>query len=412
MPVDFTNDLDAKIHASFFILMQACAELKNYDFTCFSDIREDVLRAAGGIDLSESLQAHRETAIQALKDLYTLKVYFNQTDEWTGFNLLHQKAAESEAVPLGGEMLFYEHLKAMVGNDENAELDTGALCDWISCIPLRMTAARYYDYIDDAAGFLPVAPNEANAENFKRVFYPLGFLSEAAWLREYKKPLDAVWEAEAAVDGNAAQLKVVNAQLIKLTAYVCTLFDALCAAIIAGKAHQTGTALLSGPKVKTLYSEFAAFMAQTGEDKDFHARLDQATSEAMEKIIYDSPEGIKADGLNAEELAAYNEWLPVHKLFYGTGFDYFNFMVEPDDESEANVPAFTGALKKHIEAVTKDMPGKRKRFLRQYFLRFLPYPYELEDYKKYFIETCDGLDDVNRRLLSFMVLSESRRDAE
>jgi hypothetical protein len=94
-------------------------------------------------------------------------------------------------------------------------------------------------------------------------------------------------------------------------------------------------------------------------------------------------------------------------MFYSTAFDHFTYLTGAVDETAGDVPAFMDSLKEYAETSVEKLTGKRKRFLRQHFLQFLPYPYDLETYRDYFTDTYESLDTVNRRLLSFMIFMDN-----
>jgi hypothetical protein len=400
------TDLDAKIRASFFILMQSCIELKEYDLPYFNEIRNDVLAIAADLPDTPPLTKQYETLVAALKKLYTLKIYFNLSEEWTWSNYLTQMAATGVSKIIAGNTLFLNHLDILAEGDIKKEVDTRLLCEWMSRIPLRMAAVRYYDYLSDAAKALHFSLGTDHLEDFKRLFNPMDYLADADWLRDITVKLDRNWESEEVPDKDQAseENNKINMELIKITAYMSALFDALCAADIVLKARGRGIDLIN--EAKDLHKEYKTAIANHEADGGFGVRLDNAAMEAIDhtrKPQFESLDSLSADKLEPALLPLFNEWSQVDKLFYETGFDHFTYLTGDLESSDGDTDAFLAALHTYLETVTQPLSGKRKRFLRQQFLNYLPYPYDLETYRGYFLGTYDSLDETNKRLLMYMV---------
>jgi hypothetical protein len=404
---ELSKDMDAKIRASFMMLMQGCLDLKVHDGDFFGEIKEAVIQTATGLTTAADLNAYRETVIAALKNIYTFKAYFNLADEWTGYTALYKRASNFEGKPVAGEILFKSHIKTLVEKDPNRELNMDTLSDWMSFIPLRMATARYMDYVTDGVKSLPMDVNTLCAEDFNRSFYPPDYCKDEKWLQEIKEHLDDIWENDGDFDKNIGRLKDINQRMITITVYASTLYDALCAAIITLKAGERGIGLLSEPEIKTLHDSFLDAVKQPERDEDFSERLDKAAVEAMDKVQFDNLEEMETGGFDEETLAMYEEWLPVHEMYFETSFDYFAFIPKKTGKNTSvtnGEKEFFAEIAGYMNTKTQNIGNKRKRFLRQHFLKYLPYPYELEDYKDYFLETYAGLDAVNQNMLAIIMI--------
>jgi hypothetical protein len=400
--------MNVKIRASFFILMQNCTELKSYGADYFSEIRDLVYAVAAEPEDRPALTEERETIKNALRKLYSLKVYFNLSKEWTWQNYLYHQAAESPTEPAKGQALFYTHLENMTKGNKKKEIETQNLCEWMSCIPLRMTAARYHDYVADAVRELSFDAGLAHTDDFKRLFNPMDYLRDAEWLSEIKNILDEKWAREDTTGEYEAEFfKDMNEKLVKITAYISTLFDGLCAADIALKARSRGIDLVK--EAEELHRMYINTVSSAEKDESFHARLDKAIDEALGAIkSQDSFNELDASSLDEETRALYDEWLFADELFYENSFNYFTYLPGLESSnSEGDTAAFLKELKEYMDDSVRGMNGKRKRFLRQHFLNYLPYPYDLEVYRKYFLDTYDSLDEASRQVLSFMVFFAS-----
>jgi hypothetical protein len=405
MSVDFNKDLHAKIRASLIFLMQSCLEMKNYDAPYFNAMRDEVLQNVLNITEMKDFTVLREKVIHALRKLYTAKVYFNLAEEWSGYNTVYRQSAAHDVQPPTAEIVFRQHMKNLAEMNEQKKVDINELCEWMCLIPLRLTTAKYHDYIADAAEAVPLPVNLKYAEDFKRLFNPQYHLGDEDWLAEIKKELDDIWENETITEVAADKLDEINNRLIQLTAYASALFDAVDASLIVRQGLALGLDLLAIPGYEDLYERFKA---NDKKDELLNLSLDNAADEAMNAVKYDDRTPIETDGFDAETEALYKKWLPVNEYYYETAFDFFTYLSSFNDEGqERDVSAFADALHEYMDSSTANLSSKRKRFLRQQFLKYLPYPYELEDYHKYFTDTYESLDDVNRRLLSFIVLTEN-----
>ena len=405
MTVDFNNDLQAKIRASFIFLMQSCLEMKNYDIPYFNTMRDEVLKSTSNITDTRDFTALRGEVIDALRKLYTAKVYFNLAEEWMGYNTVYRQAAAHDTPPPSAEIVFRMHMKSLAAMHEEKKVDINDLCEWICLIPLRLTTAKYYDYIADAAKTISLPVNAHYTEDFKRLFNPQVHLGDVSWLADIKAGLDAVWENEDLTEKNDEKMEEINEKLIQFTAYASALFDAANASLIVRQASEHGVDLLETPGYRDLYERYNA---NESKDEALDLSLNNAADEIMAAVEYDDRKFFDTEAFDAETLASYEKWLPLDKFYYETAFDYFTYLSAFNDvEQERDTAVFTGALQEYMDSSTAHLSGKRKRFLRQQFLKFLPYPYELEDYHKYFTDTYDSLDEVNRRLLSFVVLTEN-----
>jgi hypothetical protein len=109
------------------------------------------------------------------------------------------------------------------------------------------------------------------------------------------------------------------------------------------------------------------------------------------------------EDLDAETLALYNEWFRIDDIYFKNMFDYYRFLPDADENDEDDFPALMSELRKYMDESVKNLSGRRKRFLRQHFMRYFPYPYDFEKYEQYFMDTYESLDEATRRVFSLIV---------
>jgi hypothetical protein len=375
-------DLRAKGRASSLILLQTVKELTGkqenappYFIARFEKSIDDVKAVAEGhSSVSEdTLAGYREEVTEAIKELFTFKLYVDIVRDWAMHGSLLYVAANGKLSKMpGSEELFQSMLDAIlnIGKGEG-ETTVSAMQITLAFIPLRMASLKYKGYISDALKSMNLTIDPSYADGFDRFFNPGAYISKTGWLADIKKPLDEIWEMDCtAINPGLFKECVVTVsglrqEITKALDCFCALLDGLNASLICMK---SGT-------------EYA------GEDmrKLTDAELDSAIDKEMKKIVY---------GPESEELPEDPLFKEIHDLFYETGLDYFHALVKPEDGQTSDWEGFLAAFLPRLDA--PGLAPNRRRFLRQHLMSILNYPYPVESYKKYFIETYNALDEANR----------------
>jgi hypothetical protein len=407
--------------------MQTCLELKTIPqsspiFTtplkkAFQIAREVADTGAGGID---ALVNCRAELIEALKSLIAIRLYQSIVKDFTLQHIIAAQAAASQSGDnsLDGEEVFLRHIKTLTVKDEknpnSFNIDMNLISDFISNIPLRMASSKYYDYVRDALGALDHEMDYETVEDLGRLFCPMDFLKEQNIFTGMKETLDAIWEKDDwRQDMQAAEAELQSAndvltELILLQGHISILFDAVVAAFIIVKYGEEYGKDLDMGEITALRSEYAVCVDGDGDNGEFEAKLNDKIRVALDEVFYgplDNPfdEVAPPEELPEDAKRLFDDWFEMHELFYETGIDYFtsnNFKRVGEVDGIAD---YNEMLISFMEHCTRGLSGERKRFLRQHFLSHLPYPYDLNTYKKYFLDTYDSLDSNNRDLVALFV---------
>lgn len=421
-----TDDLRTKIRASFFMMLQSAAELESGDTDTLSDF-EDMCRAvirmaeetadtASPLDETEK-QARRELLtdfrhqiIKAFRRLNTLRAYLHLADDWVKQSVLLMAANEAPPQRSGND-LFYRHLDSLTGKNDTLDMETLSMC--MSYIPLRMTTARYSDYVKAAFRHMHQNVRGEHPDDFKQLFNPMDELKNGTGYQSLKQTLDDVWLSD--LDKHEIEEKQVararvdetREKLVQAFGQLCTLFDTVNALYIVN--------CCDGSLAEKIPDALSFKEARPSEEQ-----LDEAVHKAVDAIKYGPLENVFEEMYGHDPVRIpetlhplYDTWSRVHMLFYESGLDYFTIprVKSVSDDGEDTLYAFIAEILPYMEERVSALPVKRKRFLRQHFLKYLPYPYDLDAYKQYFLDTYESLDNTSRALM-FLYMTNIDPDVE
>ncbi|MCL2708204.1 MAG: hypothetical protein FWF03_03710 [Defluviitaleaceae bacterium] len=429
----FENDIKLKLKASYLILLQNVAEDPGSDADGrFEKIRECVRRFAfdGDVlslaaenvaELASEIKAGRETVIEALGSLRVYYKYMHIVSDLALREKIRRGVTENH-VPDNPGSLFVAHMEKLMGTEIKPkgkagppEIDAKKISASMSFIPLRMTTAKYFDYIRDALAQIEDGQGES-AEGYKESFCPMDYAKDDSFFPELRQKLDEFWEAEAPADAEALVDKPKSIYVMYIDKFnkMLALFDATGAAnIICMFGPRYGQLLIDGriDSFREKIRELAEGKLDGDDAAKIIAEINAATDEAIEAIragsIGNGPEG-KSFPLNLPEdlKGLYDDWVAVDGLFYESAVDHYSGASKKTSE-DASAETLCDFIKRCGDA----LPVEKRRFLRQHFLSCLPYPYGLDEYKKYFTETYDSLDAANRVFME-VCLTETPAEGE
>lgn len=430
------DDLQVKVRASFLILMQTCVHLgkkvDGEDRCLFDDLRQAVTQTAMTLESlptlgeperlarCEALTQHKSEILSVFKQVDTIKSYYRLLHEWVQQDIFLSYTDTAPVFENGYEVLS-AHLDSVISKEDKKDirLDEELMSRFMSYIPLRMTGARYNDYVADAFRKMDYECSLSELDYYKSLFCPMGEWVESTRFSEVKQTLDTIWQTEitqcAPEDVHAfqSQLDTVRDRLIHFVSYTDTLYDAFNAADILTRFGGQAGLWPEDAETQALYETFKALITESWpEDKqnDFEQQLDETILKTLDHVQFgpdeDAFEDTAPDALENGPLKQWHEsWQHTHKLFYASGLEYFyGHGASEEDTGGDSAKALVAALQAYRDTCTAGLPVKRKRFLRQHFLRYLPYPYDIETYKKYFTDTFDSLDNTGRALI-FMYIA-------
>jgi hypothetical protein len=421
------EDIIAKTRASFFILLQACADIsmsklmipdpfKHYCHTVFSTIAELDAPADGKavISLKELLTNAREEIQQAFKNIGILKNYQLLIRD-SVIRVFSQFTEKDEIAPEEGIDVFNAHLGTLTvpgSEDGQFEVDTRHISECMSYIPLRMTAARYRDYVSDAFKCMQMRPQAESAEIYKRVFYPMGYPVDNGYTDDTWRELNELWEEdvtlydEAACEAALDKLKTIYEYMVKLTMGLTELYDAVNALYIVIHFNKSNF-LANDEEALTMLGIFKRLEKEGGWENagDFDTQVNDALEESMGDTRI-GPANLAALGApmdlsvsNEEDRQNLREWEEIDGLFFETGIEYLDSHKLDRYHLADDAEPFLAEFLPYLEECAAHLNGRRKRMLRQHFLRQIPYPYELENYRQYFTEVYAELNNADRNLL-------------
>jgi hypothetical protein len=382
-----TTDLRAKGRASSLILLQTVKELTEkeesappYFIARFKEVIDEV---KGATKWHEAVLAdYRREITEAVRELFTLNIYADVARDWTLHGGLLNVAATTkfDGMP-DGEDVFQSLLQAIldIGKDD-ADATVTNVQQSLAYIPLRMATLKYKGYVSDAFKSMKLPISAGDANDFCRFFNPAAYLSGDGWLAGLKAPLDEVWARDCTVfDTEIVKdcLEKINALRGEITNTLDCLFvllDCVNAALISVKCGE-----YPDDETRGLTDE----------------QLDRAIDKAMGEIVY----GPAAE--NRPDDAVFRE---IHGLFYETGLDHFTVLEKRDVNAPGDVNGFLAEFLPMLDI--PEAAANRRRFLRQHRMSYLQYPYPIEQYKQYFIDTYNALDDANRMYMAAYVTTQ------
>ena len=334
---------------------------------------------------TETLKQYRQELIEAIGGLYRITQYFGLVYDWSFHHVMMHRAHQLKEAPLDAYTVFrghmesiYKAVEAVAPEGEKLNFTWGLIDEFVPMIPLRLTKEVYHDYIRKSFNILTNLHGEgvigvkfSEWKNLNEMLAPNPAVLPACCIG-FKQELDGFWNAEINTENadeiriQAEGLEAFESKLRELIAAAFTLLDGVCAAIIMQEYGKE--------------SDFAEYRSWLGKD-----------IQDQEEAIHKALEEVEASDKNGQD-----EYL--NELFYESGLEYFNF---PDLDFEISVE---DALRL-IDGCTNDLPTRKKRYIRQYCIRSMPFfdIKELEGYEQYFIKTYEALDDFNKLFMMVCV---------
>ena len=334
---------------------------------------------------AETLKQYRQELVDAIRGLYRVTQYFGLVYDWSFHHVMMHRAHKLEDKPLEAYTVYrghiesiYKAVEAVAPEGEKLDYTWGLIDEFMPMIPLRITKEVYHDYIrksfNISAGVHGVEAIRAKFNEWKNLKEMLAPNPAAlpGCCMSFKQELDKLWNAEIDTEssdeirGQAEEIEAVESRLRELIAATFTLLDGVCAAIIMREYGKESD-----------FEEFRNWLGKDIQDQE------AAIQEALEEV-------------EASDKSEQDEYLT--ELFYESGLEYFSF---PDLDSDVSAE---DALKL-IDECTDSLSSGRKRYIRQYCMRGMPF-FEIEDlegYEQYFVKTYEALDDFNKLLMMVCV---------
>ncbi|MCL2399182.1 MAG: hypothetical protein FWC91_05470 [Defluviitaleaceae bacterium] len=388
------ENVNIKVQATIQLFARTYSELPIKDFdldilSSLSPIHDRLVNFIENPISVEELKNFREILIDEIKGMHTITQFFGLVFDWNFHHLLLYRANDTP-IDIPGARDFYDYFDRFVNEleKETGEKDLAYSLkqEFISLIPLRMTTQAYHDAI--LASLQKIDSYDREHDTLKRLLANWKKLSSMindshiklpASCMVIKQELDKYWQMDTNDDVEKLKeyMDILSNFDDKIEVAVTTillLFDAVSAALIL---QQYG-------------DENSIADLKLWIEKD---------SETLEAAINKSL-GALVDMLHEDETPNYDEYeeSELDKLFYDSGLEYFGLpSVDENDYNDDNI--FDEAIAILTNCV-EGLSSRRKRYLRQHFMKNLPFWGDLEkDYKQYFIKSFESLDDFNKKFM-------------
>jgi len=404
-------DIQVKVNAAARIFARTHADLNDplsKELSPLNHIREDLLSFSEKPITHETLLHHRDEVIGAIQGYYRLARYFGVVYEWVFNNSVLHKAHNTRGGSIAPVTFYNLHLDFLLKTKEENGLDIEPLIDeFVPCIPLRMTGAAYADYlrstlnmIFDIAGISAIGAFLQDREALQMLITP-GSQELPSCCAVLKEEMDEIWQTdftEHDLEYNLEYLSKfapIEERLQNFLAMLFTLLDGVDSVSIVVKYGNEQD-----------MEELRSWVGKSVEE------LDQAVLEAMQAMAkLDIAENVDINQVEPDNPIV-QEWTALTTLFNATGMDYFHLpgagthdKILDDLDGTLRAEAINDLISRAIKQAEECVVGlssRRKRFVRQYIMRGLPFPAKddiLKDYKSYFIETYTALDEFNKLVM-------------
>jgi hypothetical protein len=436
----FSEDIRDKLRAAYLILMQNGLNLSKLPAEAGSPLlppRELALRVLRleslGNDTAVSLWQYREQLTDGLKSMLAAQYYLRLVWDYVFQNSMITKLKNLDIPEADPTHLFTQLVdrlvtkskgeidangfeKALRDKDTSVEVQSKYIAEFISLVPLRITAARYYDYIRDALAIPEGLSMLTGLEQLKRMFCPMDYCVSNFGFEKIKETLDHFWLTAPDADFDMAkvnlrEIEAAGVALDNMTQHINMLFDMVDAAYLTAQhGEKYGSPWTDGEMDTLRVSCQDALENRLSEDKQkaVAATVDDALNKILRKIEDTAHRGSFRDFYRinkapAEIKTVLLDWENITDIFYETGMDFLTPGLMDDDDIDIDGEDMADGLIEYITSVTQGLPAAQKRFLRQHFLRQIPYPYDLEEFRRYFLDTYDSLDKAGKLIMAQMV---------
>ena len=391
-----------KTHATARMFARSHTNLSDNDFEIhpsMDHIYQDMLAFPKSPPPSETLEQYREDIILALRNYYGLAQYHGMVFDWAFHHIILCRAANSQGVPPQAGALFDAHVRFLfhIGEKHSDKktfppLAWGLAGEFAPMIPLRMTRSVYNDYL--RASFHMMAMSKEGPpsilyritewENLRNMLVNTK-LPDACM--DIKRLLDDYWQTDFPLDNlddirrQMNKLDEAGEQLKLISASLFILLDTVDAALIMQK---FGTD-----------EDMDDLRAWIGKDP---AAQDDAIAEALDAL---DAAADREEALHGMEDNALKKWTVLNELYYDAGPLHYRLVpLAISSDTEQSVNKIIEDAIGIVDVCADGQPNRRKRYLRQYFMRNMPLPYNdvMKGYRDYFIGTYERLDDFNKTL--------------